>query len=169
MADLRGLILSERTTEATARAQVERLVAEQVDQARARTNEAVHRARHSLGITVTALTEQGFGNTNRAAVMARLAEHETRHGVIKMADEDGNMVTVNTETDLGLFVTTPEDRVVVTMREFTHPDIGNMVSGEVVYNEDGDMIEYSDDMADLMANPLFPMILWGLDEVQRQL
>ena len=155
---------AERVAVQEARAKAEEMIERTVRESREATNAILYSARHTHKVSVTSLTEVGFGNTNRLNVQKRLAEHEKRFGgnVIEAVE-----VAETAQSTMGLSVTVAGNEVHVILTNYTHPDIGTDVSGEVVYSTDGAELALLGDVQDkASSNPLFTFVLWGLPEVQ---
>lgn len=169
---IRLMIEDERAVERAARAEADELIRARTQQARNATNALMHAATTEHGITKSAIAVRAVGNTNRAAVDTRIREHLARHyiapGVSTPAPTPDAAPTVAPEpTNGALTVDAREDCVIVNLDQFSHEDVGDDITGEVIFESDGTVRTYDMDMAPTIeANPLLPMRLWGLEEVQ---
>lgn len=133
--------------------------------------EIQQRVRESVNDTNRLLSEAVDGGVTRQAladalgvslstVYNRIAAHRDRVGY-------SAPVQGEPEEHQTVWAERPDDGyIVVTLDDFTHPDVGTGVSGVFQFNDDGDLMESN--RADLTeANPFFGDKLWATTEVQR--
>lgn len=172
LAAIARAVAAERGVEAAARQEAEELVRNRVAKARHETNALMFAAVQDHGITKSAVAKRGLGNTNRNAVDLRLSEHAYRNGVYGTVPAPANVSAQGgdegEQPGSALDVAWSGERgIVVTLDQFTHEDVGENMSGEVVFDSDGTVAEATGPMDSAVTNdPLLAMRLWGLEEVQ---
>lgn len=169
LAAIREALAEEKGVLAAAKVEADELIRRRTQEARNKTNALMHAATTTHGITKKAVALEGLGNTNRNAVDLRLQEHIIRYvqGSEPVVIEDEPAVAAQGE-NTALTVERREDGVtIVNLDQFSHEDVGDDLSGEIIFEPDGTVRTYDAEMAPTVeANPLFPMRLWGLEEVQ---
>lgn len=168
LAAIRESVAEEKGVLAAAKIEAEELIRRRTQEARNKTNALMHAAATSHGITKKAIATEGLGNTNRVAVDMRIQEHMIRYvqGTTSAVVIDDEPVEAQPE-NAALTVGVEEHAVIVHLDQFSHEDVGDDLSGEIIFDHDGTVKTYDADMAPhVEANPLLPMRLWGLEEVQ---
>ncbi len=169
LAAIREALAEEKGVLAAAKIEADELIRRRTQEARNKTNALMHAAATTHGITKKAIALEGLGNTNRNAVDLRLQEHIIRYvqGSEPIVIEDEPAVAAQPENAALTVAWDGERGIVVTLTQFSHEDIGDDLDGEVVFDHDGDVAEATGGMDSVVTNnPLLPMRLWGLEEVQ---
>lgn len=161
-------IADERSAEAIAKIEAQRIVEDRIAEKRKKTNALMFAARNNHGVSIAVLTEMVLGNTNRKGVTDRLEEHAALFDTDELRDRmaPAPETAEHAAATVGLDVKRTKDMIVVTFTDFTHPDLGNGVTGILVFDLDGSVIEAPSGESLNTSNPLLSMLVWGMPEVQ---
>lgn len=142
-------------------------VREAVLGARNETNAAIADAL-SRGVTKEAIRQE-LG-VSYSTIVNRMREHEARVGYVAPAapaartEEAPATVPATPDGTPRVHVTKDDTGHTVTLTHFTHPDVGTDLTGQVIYDEDGDL-KIADAVFD-QSDPLWSDKLWATKEVQ---
>lgn len=145
--------------EKRARARAEAQVAAAVAAARAETNEAIVEA-VERGATKEAI--RVVLGVSYTTVINRVAEHRGRAGLVTRTAEP--VSDEETDGTPRVRVTKDDAGYTVTLDEFSHPDVGENVSGTVIYDLEGDLKIADQHLQN--DDPLWADKLWATTEVQ---
>lgn len=161
-------VAAERSEETIAKVEAQRIVEERIAETRRKTNALMFAARNNYGVSIAVLTEMALGNTNRKGVTDRLAEHAALFDSKELRDRMAPAMETaeHAAAMVGLTVERVEDTIVVNFEDFTHPDLGEGVNGTLVLDLTGAVVEAPQGEMLNTGNPLLPLLVWGMPEVQ---
>lgn len=164
LAAIRRANMEEKQIEMDAHIEAQRIVADRTKAARERTNALIWLAHTTHHLSQTAITEV-YAGTHRLATKARLAEHAEHIGANVSDEKEAGKITAELA---GIKVSPMGDTgTVVTLDNYSHPDLADDVSGTVTFDAEGDITAWTGDLTDnIESDPLFAVKLWALRDVQ---
>lgn len=161
----------ERSARIAAEAEARELIETRIQQARDRTTTLIYKAHHEYGVTKAAITTIALGSTNFQATKNRIDEYVERMSIIPgetivdapEAPSEGGLSTVQAKAD-------ETGSITVRFRNYTHEDIGTDLNGTVSFHDGFDgtatVEEGNEALREAASNPLWPLLVADLEEVQ---
>lgn len=158
------LFVAEVKAKIDAKAEAQRLVLTRTQDARRATNEKLWELCNKLNVNRTQVAMLCLGTSDRQQLYRRLREIEDEHDGVTPVFVQKEYVAPEVSV---MQVEPHDDGVSVHMTDYSHPDLGEHLTGSLVFDREGNVTDSDGDLKEAVASSqLWPLTLWGMPAVQ---
>lgn len=159
------LYVAETEAKLAAKAEAQQLILTRTQHARKATNDMLWRLCNELNINRTQVAMLCLGTSDRQQLYRRLREvDDERDGVVAPVIVQKEYVAPEVSV---MTVEPHDDGVSVHMTDYSHPDLGQNLTGSLVFNAEGEVTDSDGDLTEAVnSSQLWALTLWGMPAVQ---